>query len=154
MSNFTTRHVRWLTRTHGGHHTKNFYVQVTFSKEDRLSIGCPVPKILAFEERPHGRPAAHTQDFPFIQFELARSLHARSLVIIGYRNNKTAAIHWKTHVCTYIHLLMACIDHDDCENFFSREGAEAHRRLNNGRQNIKNITCYQMRLDVGASWTS
>ena len=35
---------------------QNFYVQVTFSKEDRLSIGCPVPKILAFEERPHGRP--------------------------------------------------------------------------------------------------
>ena len=52
---------------------QNFYVQVTFSKEDRLSIGCPVPKILAFEERPHGRPAgrpaAHTQDFPLIQYE-------------------------------------------------------------------------------------
>ena len=64
---------------------QNFYVQVTFSKEDRLSIGCPVPKILAFEERPHGRPAgrpaAHTQDFPLIQYELARSL--RSLA----RNN-------------------------------------------------------------------
>ena len=52
---------------------QNFYVQVTFSKEDRLSIGCPVPKILAFEERPTaGRPAAHTQDFPLIQYELAR----------------------------------------------------------------------------------
>ena len=35
---------------------QNFYVQVAFSKEDRLSIGCPVPKMLAFEERPHGRP--------------------------------------------------------------------------------------------------
>ena len=33
---------------------QNLYVQVTFNKEDRLSIGCPVPKI-AFEERPHGR---------------------------------------------------------------------------------------------------
>ena len=52
---------------------QNFYVQVTFSKEDRLSIRCPVPKILAFEERPHGRPAAHTQDFPLIQYELARN---------------------------------------------------------------------------------
>ena len=60
---------------------QNFYVQVTFSTEDRLSIGCPVPKILTFEERPHGRPAAHTQDFPLIQYELARSL--RSLA----RNN-------------------------------------------------------------------
>ena len=52
---------------------------MTFSKEDRLSIGCPVPKILASEERP--RPAAHTQNFPLIQYELARSL--RSLA----RNN-------------------------------------------------------------------
>ena len=68
---------------------QNFYVQVTFSKEDRLPIGCPVPKILAFEERPHGRqpagrPAAHTQDFPLIQYELARSL--RSLARNNWRN--------------------------------------------------------------------
>ena len=59
---------------------QNFYVQVTFSKGDRLSIGCPVPMTLAFEERPHGRqagrPAAHTQDFPLIQYELARSLRS------------------------------------------------------------------------------
>ena len=59
---------------------QKFNVQVTFSKEDRLSIGCPVPKILAFEERPHGRqagrPAAHTQDFPLIQYELVRSLRS------------------------------------------------------------------------------
>ena len=43
-------------------------------------------KILAFEERPHGqpagRPASHTQDFPLIQYELARSL--RSLARKNY----------------------------------------------------------------------
>ena len=73
----------------------SFYVQVTFSKEDRLSIGCPVSKILAFEERPHGRPAAHTQDFPLIRYELARSLVTSNYLLhSAYREQCLKAMSW------------------------------------------------------------
>ena len=57
----------------------NFYIQVLSSKEDRVSVGRPVPKLLSSEDRPHGRPAAHTKDFPLYQKELARP--SASLVI-------------------------------------------------------------------------
>ena len=48
------------------------------TKEDHLLIGHMVPE--ASQKRDHGRPGAHTQDFPvsYSQYELA----SRSLVII------------------------------------------------------------------------
>ena len=51
----------------------NFYIQVVFIKEDRLSIGHAVPEILDFKERDGAGPgrAANTQIFPLNTKELA-----------------------------------------------------------------------------------
>ena len=50
-------------KTRNGYYTTQLLRPSTFSKKDRLSIGCPVPEISGFEEPANGRPAAHTQIF-------------------------------------------------------------------------------------------
>ena len=67
----------------------NFYIQVVFIKEDRLSIRHAVPEILDFKERDGVGSGREYSDFS-LKYERTRC--ARSLVIICWKTVGTLLV--------------------------------------------------------------